>query len=71
MAKDKQLDPGQERFPDPLELEEVGSTTDSGSSMDWGTGWRASGNGEPEDKPGMSDDWRAGHRDYHRLSTDE
>ena len=38
MAKDKQLDPGQERFSDPLELEEVGSTTDSGSSMDWGTG---------------------------------
>ena len=71
MAKDKQLNPGDERFTDPLDLEEVGSTNDSGSSMDWETGWRDAADGEPEDKPEMSDDWRAGHRDYHRLSTDE
>ena len=71
MAKIKGLkNPGDARFTDDLEFEEVGSTTGTGSSVDWGTGWRAAADGEPEDKPGMTDDWRAGHRDFHRLSTD-
>ena len=72
MAKDKERipQPGDGRFSEDVKLVKVGSTT-GGNSMDWGTGWRAAADGEPEDKPGMSDDWRAGHRDFHRLSTDE
>lgn len=35
MAKDKQLNPGDKRFTDPLDLEEVGSTNDIGSSINW------------------------------------
>ena len=60
--------PGDERFGDDFPFVTLGKASTNDPSPDWSRGWAAAKTGKPLDQPGVSDTWRAGHRDFHRFT---